>query len=292
MLSLLIPVLVNVAFLTLLERKILGYGQSRKGPNKVRVYGVLQPIADAVKLFTKEAQNPGKRNPVIFLAAPTCAIGIMLLVTISLRWRNLDMDFSLIYLFLFLGLGLYPLLLAGWASNSSYATIGGLRGVAQTISYEVRLALILVSYFTLFGGLRINSLAELGGWGLFFFTCPLLGLWLLTGLAETNRTPFDFAEGERELVSGFNVEFGGGSFAIIFMAEYGIILFFRVVRARLCGVRLRTGVIGILAVAVVCFFWVWTRTTLPRHRYDKLILLAWKIILPISLSVLALYIII
>ena len=229
----LIPVLVNVAFFTLIERKILGLRQSRKGPNKTSLVGILQPASDAAKLFTKEYNYP-KRVSLLFLLAPSLALTVILV-----RWQitplgqGEHMNWSILVLLMVLRLNLYPLLMAGWSSNRKYALIGALRGVAQTISYEIRLALIILTL-----AVSTNSL-ELSRWSSceIFFTwaicLPLLVFWVVRCLAETNRTPFDFAEGESELVSGFNIEYGAGGFALIFMAEYGRIMFLSIARTLL-----------------------------------------------------------
>ncbi len=281
-----IPVLVNVAFLTLIERKILGLRQSRKGPNKVSYVGLLQPFADAVKLFFKENIAPEKRNIRVFSVAPAISLALMLLGWMAIPYSGIQIDFTLIVFLIIIGMGLYPLLLSGWASNSSYCLIGALRGVAQTISYEVSLALLLINFFVLIQGTRFYSIGALSRIRVIPITFFLIGIWLLAGLAETNRTPFDFAEGERELVSGFNVEYGAGGFAIIFMAEYGRILLLRFIRAFLAGGGAPIGIKGILLARIAAYFWLWTRATLPRYRYDKLISLAWKGLLPTTLALL------
>ncbi len=290
MLFLLIPVLINVAFLTLLERKILGLSQSRKGPNKVSRGGLLQPFADAIKLFTKENFFPALSNKLLYIRGPALALILILIAWSLISWGGPHYDFSLIILLLVLGLGLYPLLLAGWASNRAYALIGALRGVAQTISYEVSLALILIRLFSLLTRLSLAGLADLTREGLWPLVIGLVLVWLITGLAETNRTPFDFAEGESELVSGFNIEYGAGGFALIFIAEYGSILLLRYLTACLLGFRITPTGGGLAAGGLVAFFWVWARATLPRYRYDILIDLAWKAILPAALLVLIFYI--
>ena len=289
----LIPILLAVAFVTLMERKILGYGQSRKGPNKVRLFGLLQPIADAVKLFSKEFILPEKRRNLLFISAPIIGISLILLIwTVIENWGKLIIDFSLLILIILLGLGLYPILLRRWASNRSYASLGMLRGVAQTISYEVSLALILLRFFRIRGDLRMEELISLTRINLSIALIPLIMVWVVVAMAETRRTPFDFAEGERELVSGFNIEYGAVGFAIIFIAEYGIILFFRGVTTCFCGIGLGEGLPGLFFISAVAFFWVWVRTTLPRYRYDKLMGLAWKVLLPIALAALRIIILI
>ena len=291
----LVPILLNVAFITLLERKILGYSQYRLGPNKVRVIGVLQPIADAVKLFTNQMESPYSRNHLIFFVSPVLRVFLVLFI-----WRIIPLSsgfhifiFSIIIFLIILRFGVYPLLLAGWSSNRKYALIGGLRGVAQTISYEIRLALILLIFliyyctynieFLNYKALRI-SILRISPFIRFF--------WLISCLAETNRTPFDFSEGESELVSGFNIEYGSGGFALIFIAEYARIYFLRAVSCFIITGWSPITIIRQIFSFFFVFFWIWARATLPRFRYDLLMRLAWKRILPITLGVLELLIII
>lgn len=279
---LIIPVLINVAFITLLERKILGYSQLRKGPNKVGFAGVPQPFNDAIKLFTKELTTPYSSNGLLFLLAPTLAIIFRLLV-----WSRVpivgsaSISISFIFIYMILSINIYPLMISGWSSNRNYASIGALRGIAQTISYEIRFALLIL-FFTL-GGLTfsITSLTELNLiYNKVLLFPPLMGLWLISCLAETNRTPFDFAEGESELVSGFNVEYGRVGFALLFIAEYARIFFMSVLVRILFLSRKPLDIIRSFLATSFIFFWVWTRTTLPRYRYDILIGLAWFSILP------------
>ena len=286
-LLLLIPVLVNVAFFTLLERKILGYSQRRKGPNKVSWGGVLQPFADAVKLFTKEWALPAGANALIFWLSPVLGIFLVLALwcLIPLSRVPLKWDISLLLLLTLMGLNLYPLLVAGWASNSKYATVGALRGVAQTVSYEISLALIILRLILFRSKLHLYGWVE--GLRITHFTLlaiPLLILWLISCVAETNRTPFDFAEGESELVSGFNIEYGAGGFALLFIAEYARIIFLRLLRALLLSGALYLRFTRVLVRTRVGFWWVWLRATYPRYRYDILINLAWKAILPATLA--------
>ena len=283
---LVVGVLINVAFFTLLERKILGLRQYRKGPNKASYGGVLQPIADAVKLFLKETAWLEKINVKVYLWAPRAALGLSLIRWRTLPLRGAEFDFSFLALLLFIRFGLYPVLLAGWSSNRAYAIVGGLRRVAQTISYEVSLSLIFMCYFLLIRGLNFSGLWALARTPLLVLIIGVFVLWLISGLAETNRTPFDFAEGERELVSGFNIEYGGGGFALIFIAEYRSILFFRGIRSILLGFGAPLTSARMGALLVVGYFWVWARVTLPRYRYDILMGLAWKGILPVSLGIL------
>jgi len=288
-LALIIPVLVNVAFLTLLERKILGLRQIRKGPNKVSMYGLLQPFADAIKLFSKQRFRPITANWAVFYMAPGVAIALRIVGWGVLPAIAHSSDYRIILLLLVLGLGLYPLLLRGWASNSSYGLIGALRGVAQTISYEICLATIFICFFVTVGGLRLSSIVVSGPEVNVFLLGFIIGLWFVTALAETNRTPFDFAEGESELVSGFNVEYGAAGFALIFMAEYGIILLLRTITIILAGGYPWGRAFSQLGVVSIRFMWVWARATLPRYRYDLLMSLAWKRLLPLSLALLIFY---
>merc|ERR1712018_776790 len=209
---LLVPILVNVAFITLLERKILGYSQLRKGPNKVRIIGIAQPFNDAIKLFTKEIVYPKLSNIFQYLISPFCGLIIVLITCILIPFKEIILPsrITIIFLYMMISINIYPVLISGWASNSKYALIGALRAVAQTVSYEVCLALILLFYLCLTRSIII-------------ILTPIIGIWLISCLAETNRTPFDFAEGESELVSGFNIEYGRLGFALIFIAEYASI---------------------------------------------------------------------
>lgn len=279
-------VLVNVAFITLLERKILGYSQLRKGPNKVRLAGVLQPFNDAIKLFRKENTIPGASNKLIFLLRPAIAISLSLLVFLVFpaNEKIISTRISMLFIYTVLSINVYPTLVSGWRSNRKYAAVGALRAVAQTISYEVRLAIIFLFYIVISANIDFYFLrASKKFFPLLFIFIPLVGMWLISCLAETNRTPFDFAEGESELVSGFNVEYGAVGFALIFIAEYAriffISVFFVFFFVSLPGGKILAGFIITGLVAV----WIWVRTTLPRYRYDLLINLTWKFYLPVAL---------
>nr|YP_009937371.1 NADH dehydrogenase subunit 1 [Trigonopterus tanimbarensis]QNT26842.1 NADH dehydrogenase subunit 1 [Trigonopterus tanimbarensis] len=291
-LVLLLCVLIGVAFLTLMERKVLGYIHVRKGPNKVGFVGLLQPFSDAIKLFSKEQIYPLVSNLGLYMVAPVMNLFLSLFLWAAIPFVSVNLNFNLSVIF-FLSvssLGVYSIMLAGWSSNSNYAMLGGLRSVAQTISYEVSMVLILLSFlFMIFGyGIDDFSKYQENIW-FFFLFCPLSFMWFVTMLAETNRSPFDFAEGESELVSGFNVEYSSGSFAMIFMAEYSSILFMSV----MCSVMfLGAGfqsLMFFIKVVFMSFVWVWVRGTLPRYRYDKLMYLAWKSYLFVSLSFFSFY---
>lgn len=285
-LILIIFLLVGVAFLTLLERKVLGYIQLRKGPNKVGLIGIPQPFNDAIKLFSKEQTYPIISNYLIYYFSPVISFFISLLVWACLPYfiKIYSFNLGLLFFLCCTSLGVYTIIIAGWSSNRNYALLGGLRVVAQTISYEVRLSLILISLIFLIISFNIIYfiIFQKNIW--FIFVIFPLGLcWFSSSLAETNRTPFDFAEGESELVSGFNVEYRRGGFALIFLAEYASILFIRILfRLIFLGGDLYT-IFFYFKIRFIAFIFIWVRGSLPRFRYDKLMYLAWKSYLPISL---------
>nr|QWB85631.1 NADH dehydrogenase subunit 1 [Saphanus piceus] len=286
---LLICVLVGVAFLTLLERKVLGYIQIRKGPNKVGFLGLVQPFSDAIKLFTKEQIYPYMSNFNLYYCSPVMNLFLSLLLWVCMPFFSINLSFNLSLLF-FLSissLSVYTVMLAGWSSNSNYSLLGSLRSVAQTISYEVSLVLILLSFLFLMLSLNIMDLVKFQEnlWFL-FLVLPLCFMWLVSSLAETNRTPFDFAEGESELVSGFNVEYSSGGFAMIFLAEYTSILFMSMICCMLFMGGDFMEWFFFCKLGFLAFFWIWVRGTMPRFRYDKLMYLAWKVYLPVSLNIL------
>nr|QAT19795.1 NADH dehydrogenase subunit 1 [Curculio sp. SZ-2019] len=291
-LILIISVLVGVAFLTLLERKVLGYIHVRKGPNKVGFIGLLQPFSDAIKLFSKEQTLPLVSNFWLYYVSPIFNLFFSLLLWVCMPFITINLSFNLSILF-FLSissLSVYTIMLAGWSSNSNYAMLGSLRSVAQTISYEVSLILILLSFLFMIFSYDLIDLFKYqqNVWFLFMFL-PLSFMWLVSSLAETNRTPFDFAEGESELVSGFNVEYSSGGFAFIFLAEYSNILFMSMI----CSLLFLGGNVYefsfFLKMIFISFVWIWVRGTFPRYRYDKLMYLAWKSYLPVSLNMLMFY---
>jgi len=292
-LLLVICVMVGVAFLTLLERKVLGYIQIRKGPNKVGLIGIPQPFSDAIKLFTKEQTYPTFSNYISYYFSPIFSLFLSLLIWICIPYFIKFYSFNLGVLFFLrcTRLGVYTVMIAGWSSNSNYALLGGLRAVAQTISYEVSLALILISFIFLVGGFNFNDFRKFQDYSwMIILSFPLMLVWFASRLAETNRTPFDFAEGESELVSGFNVEYRSGGFALIFLAEYARILFMRILFVVIFLGADIFRLIFFLKLSFISFAFIWVRGTLPRFRYDKLMYLAWKSFLPISLNYLFLFI--
>ena len=255
----------------------------------MRIIGLLQPFNDAIKLFSKEVVIPNISNNIQFFFAPILALVIVLIVFFSFPFFeiNISISISLIFVYIILRINVYPVLFSGWSSNRKYALLGRLRSVAQTISYEVRLALILIFYLSISTSLIIIMIIKLNFfWSKIFIFLPIIGIWLISCIAETNRTPFDFAEGESELVSGFNIEYGSVMFALIFMAEYASIIFIRIVFS-IFFISYRTNRFWLYIFSTIIIrVWIWVRTTLPRYRYDKLINLAWKIYLPIVLTML------
>nr|YP_010702021.1 NADH dehydrogenase subunit 1 [Dexia tenuiforceps]WCL18809.1 NADH dehydrogenase subunit 1 [Dexia tenuiforceps] len=286
-LLLIIFVLVSVAFLTLFERKVLGYIQIRKGPNKVGLFGIVQPFCDAIKLFTKEQTYPLLSNYISYYFSPIFSLFLSLLVWMSMPIfiKLFSFNLGLLFFFCCISLGVYTVMIAGWSSNSNYSMLGGLRAVAQTISYEVSLALILLSFVFLIEGYNMLMFYnyQLFIWFLFIML-PVGLVWFMICLAETNRTPFDFAEGESELVSGFNVEYSSGGFALIFLAEYSSILFMSMLFSVMFLGSDIFNFFFFLKLMFLCFLFIWVRGTLPRFRYDKLMYLAWKSFLPFSLN--------
>nr|CAH59822.1 NADH dehydrogenase subunit 1 [Zygaena separata separata] len=286
-LFLILGVLIGVAFLTLLERKVLGYIQIRKGPNKVGYMGILQPFSDAIKLFTKEQTYPMFSNYMSYYFSPIVSfiLSLMIWLLIPYYFNMISFNLGLMFFFCCTSLGVYSVMIAGWSSNSNYALLGGLRSVAQTISYEVSLVLIMMSPIIFIMDFNLMMFNEYQNMIWFFFLMiPLSLCWFSSSLAETNRTPFDFAEGESELVSGFNVEYSSGGFALIFMAEYSSILFMSMFFSLMYLGGFNLSLIFYLKLVLISFLFIWVRGTLPRYRYDKLMYLAWKSYLPISLN--------
>lgn len=288
-----VGILVRVAFIVLLERKVLGYIQIRKGPNKVGYTGVIQSFSDAVKLFVKERFNAYSSNLFIYYFSPIFSLFVVLVLWAVLPYSSLLVNFIYggIFFFACTSLGVYVLIGGGWSSNSRYALLGATRGVAQTISYEVRIILIFLSL--VFFCKRYNLIVFITNQVFLIFLfmfIPIFMCWVVSCLAETNRTPFDFAEGESELVSGFNIEYGRGGFALFFLAEYGRIIFISYfITSCFFGWFFFSSLIFNFLGVFFCFWFIWVRGTMPRYRYDKLINLAWKRFLPASLFFLLFY---
>nr|YP_009654926.1 NADH dehydrogenase subunit 1 [Menida violacea]QCI09903.1 NADH dehydrogenase subunit 1 [Menida violacea]QEL51217.1 NADH dehydrogenase subunit 1 [Menida violacea] len=285
-------VLICVSFVTLLERKVLGYIQLRKGPNKLGLLGLLQPFSDGLKLFFKEQTYPYKSNYMIYYLSP-----MFLLVMSFLMWSLFpffinvcNFNYGILFFMICTGMGVYGVMLSGWSSNSNYALLGSLRSVAQVISYEVSMIMIMLCLviFVFSYNLLDFMYYQQMGWFM-FMSLPLFFCWMSSCLAETNRSPFDFAEGESELVSGFNVEYSSGGFAFIFLSEYMNIIF----------MSLMTSVIFLgcdlmslwfyIKIMFIVFWFIWVRGVLPRFRYDKLMYLTWKLFLPLSLNMFLFY---
>nr|YP_010287610.1 NADH dehydrogenase subunit 1 [Orthaga euadrusalis]UKT61941.1 NADH dehydrogenase subunit 1 [Orthaga euadrusalis] len=289
---LILGVLIGVAYLTLLERKLLGYIQIRKGPNKVGLIGILQPFSDAIKLFTKEQTYPKYSNYMSYYFSPVVSfiLSLMIWMIIPYYFNMISFNLGLMFFLCCTSMGVYTVMIAGWSSNSNYSLLGGLRAVAQTISYEVSLALILMSSIMMVMSFNLIEFMYYQKLIWFLFLMYPLGLSLFSSmLAETNRTPFDFAEGESELVSGFNVEYSSGGFALIFLAEYSSILMMSLLYVILFMGGYWLNLLFYIKLSLISFLFIWVRGTLPRYRYDKLMYLAWKSYLPISLNFLMLF---
>ncbi len=305
-----VPLLVCVAMLTLMERKVIAAMQLRKGPNVVGFWGLLQPFADGLKLLCKETILPSQANKVIFLIAPMVTFALAMLgwavIPISEDFVIADINVGILYLFAVSSLGVYGIIMAGWASNSKYAFLGAIRSSAQMVSYEVSIGFVIITVLLFVGSLNLNDIvmAQAGGmhhWFAFnifsgqFMLFPMFILFFISALAETNRHPFDLPEAEAELVAGYNVEYSSMSFALFFLGEYAnMILMSGMTTILFLGgwhapfeAAIFTWIPGfiwfILKVVFCLFVFIWARATLPRYRYDQLMRLGWKVFLPLSL---------
>ncbi len=296
-----LPLILSVAYLTYAERKVIGAMQLRIGPNTVGPFGLLQPIADALKLLHKENIIPSKANPLLFLAAPVLTFSLSMIawavIPIGPDFVLADLNVGVLYLFAISSLGVYGIVIAGWASNSKYPFLGALRSAAQMVSYEVSLGFIIVTVLLCAGSMNLREivLAQQSIW----FAVPLFPLFVMffiSSLAETNRAPFDLPEAEAELVSGYNVEYSSMPFAFFFLGEYANMILMSALATILFlggwlppfGIAPFTLIPGFiwfaLKIAFMLFLFLWVRATLPRYRYDQLMRLGWKVFLPISLA--------
>ena len=295
-----VPLLVSVSYLTYAERKVIAAMQLRKGPNVVGPFGLFQPLADGLKLMFKETIIPAGANRVVFIAAPMITFILSLIawavIPFDDGWVLADINVGVLYLFAISSLGVYGIIMAGWASNSKYAFLGALRSAAQMVSYEVAIGFVIITVLLVAGSLNLSDIVEAqrGLW----FCVPLLPMFVIfyiSGLAETNRAPFDLPEAEAELVAGFNVEYSSMTFALFFLGEYAnMILMSAMTTVLFLGGWLPIvdiapfnwipGIVWFGAKVAMCLFgFLWVRATFPRYRYDQLMRLGWKVFLPFSL---------
>jgi NADH-quinone oxidoreductase subunit H len=300
------PLLLAVAYLTFVERKVIGAMHLRKGPNVVGPFGLLQPMADGLKLFLKETILPSSANRAVFIIAPMVTFFLSLIAWAVIPFGEglvlANINVGILYLFAISSLGVYGVIMAGWASNSKYAFLGALRSAAQMVSYEVSMGFVIITVLLCVGSLNLSEivLAQQGSWGMFgWFWLPLLPMaviFFVSTLAETNRHPFDLPEAEAELVAGYNVEYSAMTFALFFLGEYANMILMSAMTSILFlggwlppfDIAPFTWIPGpvwfALKIAACLFVFLWVRATFPRYRYDQLMRLGWKVFLPVSLA--------
>ncbi|HWX49451.1 MAG TPA: NADH-quinone oxidoreductase subunit NuoH [Roseomonas sp.] len=300
-LALLVPLLIGVAYLTLAERKVMAAMQMRKGPNVVGPFGLLQPFADALKMLLKETIIPSGANRGLFVFGPMLTLILALVawavIPVNDGWAVADINVGVLYLLAISSLGVYGIIIAGWASNSKYAFLGALRSAAQMVSYEVSMGLVIVTVLLCVGSLNLNEIVVAQKTVWFFIPLfPMFIIFFVSTLAETNRPPFDLAEGESELVAGFMVEYSSMTFALFFLGEYANMILMSAMTSILflggwlppLDVAPFNWVPGpiwfILKICLCLFTFIWVRATFPRYRYDQLMRLGWKVFLPFSLG--------
>jgi NADH-quinone oxidoreductase subunit H len=297
-LLILVPVLMGMAYATYFERKALGAFQLRRGPNRVGPFGLWQPFADAVKVFTKETIIPAGANRGLFLLAPMITFVLACLawavIPVYPNWAAANINVGILYLFAISSLGVYGVIVAGWASNSKYAFLGAMRSAAQMVSYEVSIGFVLVSVLMCVGSLNLNAVVQAQSHVWFCFPMlPMFVVFLVSMLAECNRAPFDLPEGESEIVAGFFVEYSAMAFALFYLGEYTNMIMMSALASILFlggwqapfGLSFIPGTIWLIAkICLIMFFFFWVRATFPRYRYDQLMRLGWKIFLPLSLG--------
>ncbi|MGK9449824.1 NADH-quinone oxidoreductase subunit NuoH [Acidithiobacillus caldus] len=303
--AVLVPLLAAVAYLTLAERKVIGYMQIRLGPNRVGFRGLLQPIADALKLLFKEVVIPTNANRFLFLTAPVLAFVPAMLVWAAVPFGPdvaiANMNAGLLYVLAVAGLGVYGIIVAGWASNSKYAFLGAMRAAAQLVAYEIAMGFALVGVLMVAQSLNLSKIvaaqAGSGFWSWYWLPLfPFFLVYFISGVAETNRAPFDVAEGESEIVAGFHVEYSGMGFALFFLAEYANMIFVSLLTSVLflggwyppLAIVPFTWVPGIvwllLKTAFLLYVFLWIRATFPRYRYDQIMRLGWKVFIPVTIA--------
>ncbi|RFC39084.1 MAG: NADH-quinone oxidoreductase subunit H [Candidatus Nitrotoga sp. LAW] len=300
-----VPIMLTVAYLTLAERKVIGYMQVRIGPNRVGYFGLLQPLADGLKLLLKEIIIPSGSNKFLFVIAPVLALMPALAAWAVVPFADgmalTDINAGLLYILAMTSLGVYGIIIAGWASNSKYAFLGSLRSAAQIVSYEIPMGfalvcVLMVSQSMNLGDIVLGQKSSVGLFGWYFIPLfPMFVVYFISGVAETNRAPFDMAEGESEIVAGFHVEYSGMTFALFFLAEYANMILIAILTAimflggwlppfDIAPFNLLPGIFWLLAkTSFILFLFLWFRATFPRYRYDQLMRLGWKVFIPLTL---------